>query len=145
MTVPPRPPHKGVTSLGSHSLWSPHILRGLADHIMTSSDHRGTGKWSTAEGCKQLQVRLWLLELLPWSLLPWHQVPKKLRGKAPGEVPVNSSSSALSQPLWMTPHSGGTCAQQSSPSGFEWQSPPQSPSWYMESRATPPTTGLWEI
>ena len=147
MTVPPPAPRKGghlwvLTACGVLIYWEASL-----DHIMTSSDHWGTGKCDTAEGCKQLQVRLWLLE---YSFLDpvshGTRCPRSSMERPQEEVPVNSSSSALSQPPDDTGHSGGTCAQQSSPSGFEWQSPPQSPSWvHVESTATPPTTGLWDI
>ena len=88
-----------------------HWEAGLG-HVMTSSDHWGTGKCDTAEGCKKLQVRLWLLE---YSFLEpvshGTRRPRSSMERPQEEVLGNSSSSAPSQPPDDTSHSGGTCAQ----------------------------------
>lgn len=54
-------PPQRRTSLGAHSLWSPHTLGGWA---WSHDQLWPLGHWQmdAAEGCKQLHARLWLLE-----------------------------------------------------------------------------------
>lgn len=110
------------TSLGIHSLWSPHTMRpGLVTWpALTNVTQQRVGggcKWGCALG-----------GLVPGDRLPQHEVPEKCHGKASWKCPTEEASGWHWSLKWH-PSSSGACPLASDDSADNtWsQEPPRPP------------------